>query len=105
MVVDGDTFTCDGHRRAGHIRKVAFTAVHPRDGEFTHVVEGLPSAVDDHDDRGLTARRRRRCDQASSASATPVSGPMPRNTWARPSERTRMASPSNERGPDCSTSA
>ena len=39
---DGDTFTCTGTDDRGHTRTVTFTAVHPRDGEFTHVVEGLP---------------------------------------------------------------
>lgn len=42
VVVDGDTFTCDGTDEQGHVRKVTFTAVHPHDGDFTHVVEGLP---------------------------------------------------------------
>ncbi len=42
VVNDGDTFTCQGTDDRGHTRTVTFTAVHPHDGEFTHVVEGLP---------------------------------------------------------------
>ena len=42
LVNDGDTFTCQGTDERGHVRTVTFTAVHPRDGEFTHVVDGLP---------------------------------------------------------------
>ncbi len=42
VVVDGDRFTCDGTDEQGHVRTVTFTAVHPHEGEFTHVVDGLP---------------------------------------------------------------
>ncbi|MGZ4682413.1 MAG: DUF4333 domain-containing protein [Acidimicrobiales bacterium] len=42
VVEDGDTFTCQGTDDRGHTRTVTFTAVHPHEGEFTHVVEGLP---------------------------------------------------------------
>jgi hypothetical protein len=42
VVADGGTFTCQGTDDRGHTRTVTFTAVHPRDGEFTYVVDGLP---------------------------------------------------------------
>ena len=42
VVKDGDTFTCQGTDDRGHTRTVVFTAVHGNDGEFTHVVDGLP---------------------------------------------------------------
>jgi hypothetical protein len=42
VVNDGDSFTCTGIDERGHTRDVVFTAVHARNGEFTHVVDGLP---------------------------------------------------------------
>lgn len=42
VVNDGDTFTCTGTDERGHTRTVVFTAVHAREGEFSHVVDGLP---------------------------------------------------------------
>ena len=42
VVNDGDSFTCTGVDERGHTREVVFTAVHAREGEFSHVVDGLP---------------------------------------------------------------
>ncbi len=38
----GDTFTCTGTDDRARSRTVTFTAVDPRSGQFTYVVDGLP---------------------------------------------------------------